>query len=190
MKRFRHIVPFFGVSLFLVLFLGGCTSAVRFANNPTAINTNKSRRAQNADYANELDRLNKYKSVDNPNINTIIKEAESWIGTKYCYGGESRICTDCSGFVQTVYGAANVTLPRTAAEQYDYTERISANDAQQGDLVFFKKGSTISHVGLYVGDGMMIHASTSNGVVLEKINKPAYLNCAGYGRVTNLMTVK
>ena len=68
---------------------------------------------------------------------------------------------DCSGLTQWCYGKAGISLPRTAQAQYDATQHIPLSQAQAGDLVFFHStyntSDYVTHVGIYVGGGMMIH---------------------------------
>jgi cell wall-associated NlpC family hydrolase len=200
-------------ALFGAVMFTGCSPSIRFAENTEKTSYKKKAKSQKQrkesskcvastssssekdkqeedDYFKELERLSDCNKTEYTSSIGLLREAKSWIGTRYVYGGESKSGTDCSGFVQSVFSAAGVSLPRTAARQFDYTERISASDAEIGDLVFFTDKGRVSHVGFYAGNGMMIHASSSKGVVLEKINKPCYLNIAGYGRVPGLVTVK
>ena len=74
-------------------------------------------------------------------------------------------------------------LPRTAAQQFAAGESISEIQAEPGDLVFFKKSGRINHVGIYAGDDMFIHASSSRGVVLQSLNDKYYSSkFAGFKR--------
>jgi cell wall-associated NlpC family hydrolase len=107
----------------------------------------------------------------------LISEARKWLGTKYRYGGHSKDGTDCSGMVmelyQQVYG---LKLPRSSAQQCAYCRHVELNQIQAGDLMFFdttKQHRGISHVGLYIGNGEMIHAS-SRGVIISMIDEPYY----------------
>ena len=76
---------------------------------------------------------------------------------------------DCSGLVMYVYGLVDVILPRTAAEQAERGHRVSLSTAAPGDLIFFEvNGSSISHVGIYVGDGMFVHAPNSGQTVQQE----------------------
>lgn len=116
----------------------------------------------------------------------LIREAEKWIGTPYVYGGQSRTGTDCSGFVLEVFKSVlDVKLPRSAREQRDYCRQIDKDDMTAGDLLFFsskKSGGSTSHVGMYIGDGQMIHASSSRGVVISALSESYYVThfqCAG-----------
>mgnify|MGYP002739503453 FL=1 len=76
---------------------------------------------------------------------------------------------DCSAFVQkTMSGAFNVHLPRSTAEQRYSGHSISKSDLQPGDLVFFRKNN---HVGVYIGGGKFVHASTSQGVTTSSLSE-------------------
>lgn len=98
---------------------------------------------------------------------TVVKIAESWLGVRYVFGGCSRTGVDCSCLVQLVYKSAGVLLPRTAAEQYTVTARLSRDELQPGDLVFFANTYMpgISHVGIYIGGGRQINAPDEGQVV-------------------------
>lgn len=109
--------------------------------------------------------------------NRMMDEIESWMGTPYLYGGESRSGVDCSGFTQAIYSAMNIEIPRTASQQSAASEIVTPSDLQFGDLIFFNtSGSGISHVGIYIGNGFFAHASSSNGVVRESLAKEYYAN--------------
>jgi cell wall-associated NlpC family hydrolase len=92
----------------------------------------------------------------------IIEVAKSYLGTPYRSGGTSRNGVDCSGFVTAVYRQFNIRLPRTSLDQSVFGERISTSKLEPADLVFFKtsRRQSVSHVGIYVGKGKFIHAST------------------------------
>jgi len=93
----------------------------------------------------------------------VVTYAKSFLGTPYQTGGTSRNGMDCSGLVSTVYNEFNVVLPRTAQDQSQVGSDVSRNGVKPGDLVFFQtsRSKPVSHVGIYVGDGRFIHASTS-----------------------------
>lgn len=110
--------------------------------------------------------------------NALVKEAKRWLGTKYKYGGHSRSGTDCSGMVMEVYRkVCDVALPRSSHEQQAYCKGISKKDLMEGDLVFFAtgRGKTVSHVGMYIGDGKIVHASASKGVIVSHLDDKYYL---------------
>lgn len=103
----------------------------------------------------------------------LIREALSWIGTPYVYGGETKDGADCSGFVMMTYkNALGIKLPRTSADQGEFCENIDKKKLEVGDLVFFHggKGDKVNHVGIYVGDGKFIHASSSKGVMISDLD--------------------
>ena len=95
----------------------------------------------------------------------IIELARGWLGVPYAFGGCSPTGVDCSCLVQNVYAAIGIHLPRVAVDQFNATVPVS--DPQPGDLVFFANTYEpgISHVGIYIGDGMQINAPTTGQVV-------------------------
>ncbi|MFC4946939.1 C40 family peptidase [Pseudonocardia sp. GCM10023141] len=88
-----------------------------------------------------------------------MKVAMSKIGAPYVYGGAGPSTFDCSGLMQWAFKQVGVTLPRVAAAQAGVGTRVSKADLRPGDLVFFY--APISHVAMYIGDGKVVHASTS-----------------------------
>jgi cell wall-associated NlpC family hydrolase len=92
--------------------------------------------------------------------------AESRIGTPYRYGGSGPDAFDCSGLVAYAYRQAGVAVPRTAAQQYAVARPVPQRDLRPGDLVFFRlSGREVSHVGIYAGDGLFVHAPQTGGQV-------------------------
>ena len=105
-------------------------------------------------------------------IETVLKEADRHLGTRYRYGGTRPGGFDCSGFVLYVYRAAGYGLDRTASQQVGNGVIVERENLLPGDLVFFRgtgSGAIASHVGIYVGDGMFIHASSS-GIRYDALN--------------------
>ncbi len=100
---------------------------------------------------------------------------DSWMGTPYMYGGSTKDGIDCSSFTSTLLQAIfNLSVPRTAKEQYDACVRVHKNDLREGDLVFFKtQGSRrgVSHVGVYIGNDYFVHSSTSSGVMISNLDE-------------------
>ncbi|WP_399887744.1 NlpC/P60 family protein [Streptomyces sp. BBFR51] len=92
--------------------------------------------------------------------------ARAQIGKPYVWGATGPGSYDCSGLTQAAWKAAGVTLPRVTYDQVDAGTTVSVSQAQPGDLVFFY--DDISHVGLYIGDGMMIHAPKPGAYVREE----------------------
>jgi len=106
------------------------------------------------------------------NASIFEKTALSFLNTPYRFGGNGQNGIDCSGFVQKVFREFDLKLPRTAREQYTLGTRVPKGDLQLGDLIFFQTYAKYpSHVGIYIGDDKMIHASSRNkGVVVSSIN--------------------
>ncbi|MEV6949505.1 NlpC/P60 family protein [Streptomyces sp. NPDC051172] len=89
--------------------------------------------------------------------------AYSKLGSPYVWGATGPDAFDCSGLVQAAYRSAGISLPRTTYAQIDAGRRVSRSELAPGDLVFFYSG--ISHVGIYLGNGMMIHAPNPSAPV-------------------------
>ena len=105
----------------------------------------------------------------------IISSAMDYMGVPYVFGGTSPYGFDCSGYVQYVFANAGVSLPRTADVQYEEGTPISTAELVPGDLVFFTTYTYgASHVGIYVGDGNFIHASSSRGVTISSLSEAYY----------------
>ena len=101
-------------------------------------------------------------------------EAAQWIGTPYRSGGQSRKGTDCSGFVRQVYKKVyDIDLPRSTTEQVEEGKRVRHRKLREGDLVFFhgSKRRRANHVGIYLKEGKFVHASTSRGVMVSRLDE-------------------
>ena len=101
--------------------------------------------------------------------NEIINTAKSFLGTPYQWGGTSPSGFDCSGFVQYVLAQNGKSIPRTSQEQFASGQAVDKSNLQAGDLVFYdwSGGTEATHVGIYEGNGKMIHAPHSGDVVKE-----------------------
>lgn len=103
-------------------------------------------------------------------IGRILRTAYSMRGVPYVFGGTSPYGFDCSGFTQYAFASAGIALPRAADTQYYSYRKISSKELRPGDLVFFETYCAgPSHVGIYVGDGQMIHAGSSTGITVASI---------------------
>lgn len=110
------------------------------------------------------------------NVKLLKTKAFGFLGTRYRFGGTSKNGLDCSAFVQKVFNEMEVPLPRTAREQFEKGEVVTRGDMQKGDLVFFRTYASFpSHVGIYLGDNRMIHASSKDRrVVISSVDTPYY----------------
>jgi cell wall-associated NlpC family hydrolase len=107
----------------------------------------------------------------------LTRTALRYLGVPYSWGGESFSGVDCSGFVQAVFRRNGIDLPRTADAQFEVGRRVSTSGLQPGDLVFFETYAIgASHVGIYLGQGQFVHASSSNGVRVDSLSETYYAN--------------
>lgn len=117
---------------------------------------------------------------------SIVQRALSYLGIRYLFGGQSEtLGFDCAGFVRTTFAKAGISLPRTAAMQYREGCAVTRAELEPGDLVFFartyKRG--ISHVGIYIGDGLFVHAaSTGRRVRVDHLDASYYASRFAGGR--------
>ena len=120
-------------------------------------------------------------------IAMLSEQQYEWAGTPYILGGQSRDGIDCSGFVQkTFIDRFNINLPRTTKDQAGYGKLVRKEDIQTGDLIFFKTTDVdeVSHIGIYLGDNLFIHASSGYGkVVITKLKGFYKKTFAGFGRM-------
>ncbi len=115
-------------------------------------------------------------------IEKLVETAKSKIGTPYRYGSNGPSSFDCSSFVAYTYkNALNVSLPRTSGSQSQTGTKVSKDELQTGDLVFFDTNgglNGVTHIGIYLEDGDFIHASsgTYKEVTISSLNQKYYLN--------------
>lgn len=142
---------------FLIVCLAGCatTPPVKHrmtvkVKHPTAVNLSDTTRvnaALNAQYA-------------------------EWKGTRYKMGGNTKRGVDCSGFVHLTYrDKLGITIPRTTKLLGKTGKPVKRKNLRIGDLVFFKTGLTVRHVGIYMGSNTFLHASTNKGVTITNLNE-------------------
>lgn len=121
------------------------------------------------------------KKKDNPPV--VDKDQEiynfylDYKGTPYKLGGETKNGIDCSAFSRALYeNVYNLSLPRTTHEQIQLGHQVEYKDRTMGDLVFFKTGPTLMHVGVYYKNDNFFHASTSKGVMMSNLNDPYWIS--------------
>ena len=116
-------------------------------------------------------------------INNVIGEARTYIGTPYKWGGNDRKGIDCSGLLVRSFESVGMKIPRTTSQQIDLGKKVSLKKSREGDLVFFAFGKSkrkVTHVGLLSRvqnqkNISFIHASSSRGVVETQLIKDYYL---------------
>jgi len=107
----------------------------------------------------------------------LMDEIMDWLGTPYRFGGNTRKAVDCSAFIQHIFAEiAEVRFPRTAREQVNLGYKVERKDMEFGDLVFFHTYSRrfASHVGIYLGDDLFVHASSRYGVTVSSLENTYY----------------
>ena len=106
-------------------------------------------------------------------LDSLLAQKEDWQGVPYQYGGLSPQGVDCSGFVYlTFLSRLGMEVPRTTTELLQSGEKVKRDEIQVGDLVFFRTGPGNRHVGIYMGNGDFLHASTSQGVMTSSLSNP------------------
>jgi cell wall-associated NlpC family hydrolase len=104
-------------------------------------------------------------SQDTTKGNEIVAEASKYLGVPYVWGGTTPNGFDCSGLVQYVCSSLGISVNRVAEDQFNNGTPVSKDELQPGDLIFFERNGYIHHVGIYVGNNMMIHAPRTGDVV-------------------------
>jgi hypothetical protein len=205
--RFLKCSPLSGASLLLVaaapFILGGCgASAPRFRGSALTTDTGDDENeirfaskireevAREDDRKVDLSQFRKHESVrpgphrseertpEGLNRDRMLLEAVSYLGVPYLYGGTNKEGVDCSAFTAGVYRkAAQISLPRSAREQFRTGRPVDPDSLQFGDLVFFNTtGRGPSHVGIYIEDSLFAHASVTSGVTISSLESTYYKN--------------
>ena len=114
---------------------------------------------------------------DSPTVKKLYKHYNEWRGVKYREGGMSKKGVDCSGFVHIAYkNKLHKSIPRSTELMSETGKPVNIKKLRPGDVVFFKTGFKVRHVGIYVGKGEFIHASSSRGVMKSKLSNPYWLD--------------
>jgi probable lipoprotein NlpC len=152
-------------ALVTVTALMGCTSVPERGQTRAGYATGSSARMSTVPGA-EVD-LNDREVVKS----NLYAQYEEWKGTRYQIGGLSRQSVDCSGFVHITFKSRlGIVLPRSTDLQVELGQNIDKDELRPGDLVFFKTGRTLRHVGVYLEDGRFLHASSKLGVAISHLN--------------------
>ena len=157
------IIPKNHIKLLLLILLSVSLTACKSAKKPTA-------------KTSKTDKTGIETKAANPVVLSLIKEAKTYEGVRYRYGGTTKKGMDCSGLLYTVFQSEGIALPRTTSAMAKQGEWIDIIEVQPGDLVFFATGKNsrrINHVGLVtaIREGYIefIHASTSQGVITSSL---------------------
>lgn len=101
----------------------------------------------------------------------IMQQYASWKGVSYRLGGTTKNGIDCSAFVQRTFSEQfGMDLPRSTSDQQNSGTKVKRDSLKPGDLVLFKTGRTMRHVGIYIGENKFVHASTSSGVIVSQMD--------------------
>lgn len=170
-KYVRILLECVALSL-LTIAVAGCYSSKKTVKGSSGVVVRK------VDYGEMRSDL-KSREYEVPVIGELIREASTWVGVPYRYAGNDKKGVDCSGLTSQVYlKVLDVKIPRSSREQQQWCDNVNKDNLLPGDLVFFATGSDpnrVSHVGLYVGNGDIIHASWSSGVIVSNLNEKYYL---------------
>jgi len=118
-------------------------------------------------------------SDNHPSTEQILRTGiRPWLGTPHHMGGMSRRGTDCSGLAVSLYrDLFGIQLPRTTQAQMHSGRWVDHSQLSPGDLVFFKPTNKYRHVGIYLGRGEFVHASTRKGVMISRLEDDFWRNC-------------
>ena len=170
-------------SIFLI---SGC--ATKNANNEYQNNYSYHSYLQNSNAISNYN-SNNYNPRGNQFTNNLSQKieqtAKSHLGKPYVWGANGPYSFDCSGFTKAVYRQYGMEIPRVSKEQAKYGRIIPWQQLQKGDLIFFdsKKSLKVSHVGIYLGEGNFIHASSSkHRVVISRLTSNYYSKHFKWGR--------
>lgn len=154
---------------FLLAFFSSCAL---MNTSTTSRNTpNNSQSAELKTYEKQLGI-----SLDQDIDINLVREVSGWLGTPYQWAGNTKKGVDCSGFVQQVYKKVyKVNTPRTADGMADVYKKVNRNNLKPGDMVYFKINTArVGHVGIYLQDGYFVHASSSEGVMVNNLSETYY----------------
>lgn len=116
--------------------------------------------------------------IDLKDNHKLYLEAAKWMGVPYRSGGDSKRGTDCSGFVHQLYRKVYRTeVSRSTEDLKKESSKVAKRSLREGDLVFFTSNRSrkkVAHVGVYLKNGKFIHASTSRGVIVSRLNEDYY----------------
>jgi cell wall-associated NlpC family hydrolase len=153
------------------------TASVKKSNSSTSSSSKKTTASKTTTSKTTRTVASRGKAAPVPmdKADAVIDYAKQFMGIKYVFGGSTPSGFDCSGFTMYVFKKINIDLPHSASAQASMGIAVSKSELMPGDLVFFqtyKKG--ISHVGIYIGGGQFIEASSSRGIAVTSLSSSYY----------------
>lgn len=197
MKTYKFLIPFVFSICATYSFCAGTT-----VKADTVVNVNKNKKIYSANLkvdknikvplkkvyvkTNTYSRSGYYITYKNKR-ELIVSYAYKFLGRPYVWGGSGPSVFDCSGFTAYVYKILGITLPHYTVSQASLGVHVSRDNLKPGDLVFFNTSSRLSHVGIYVGNGKFIQASSGSNKVIVSSLYQSYYNSryAGARRIIN-----
>lgn len=167
-----------GDSLYSVARSNGISLAqLMVFNKGIATNLKPGQRLNLPDNARATSKVKQSTSSQNRS-SSVVQAAYRNLGARYVWGASRPGAFDCSGFTMYVMRQFGVSLPHSSSAQFRVGRSVSRSNLQAGDLVFFSSGTrgVVGHVGVYIGNGRMIHASTpSTGVIVSSLSESYYI---------------
>ena len=147
------------------------TSNVLYSNDTYSIIENKKNTyvVKNTNLTDKAPETNTKKpTITTIQANSAVEFAYAMLGVRYSYGSASTSATDCSGLTMQCYKSQGISIPRTASAQYRSGAKIDYSNIQPGDLIAWSGngGRSVTHIGIYIGNGQFIHASSGRGEVM------------------------
>ncbi|MBR9868667.1 MAG: glycoside hydrolase [Oceanospirillales bacterium] len=107
---------------------------------------------------------------------SLLQQYREWQGVPYLLGGQDKQGVDCSAFTQLTFRQRlGAEIPRTTLAQARLGYQVEMPQLQPGDLLFYRSRVKLRHVGIYIGKGEFLHASTSRGVMISSLNNPYWI---------------
>ncbi|MCU0403910.1 MAG: NlpC/P60 family protein [Chitinophagaceae bacterium] len=186
MNRIPCNVLFYPVILWVFMILMGCGSSRRTHSEPVN-RTNVPDKTVNTPLTAEYSRKFGVTVPENANP-VLLKTVSEWMGVPYKFGGNDKSGVDCSGLIHHIFPVVyNLQVPRVTVQLQQKSTPVNRNALKEGDLVFFKINTKeVGHAGIYLFNDYFVHASTSRGVIISKLDD-IYWNkyFVGGGRFSN-----
>lgn len=154
-----------------IIFLAGCYTNPRYrtgkAKKPDSENQFPDNRSLRSN------KNNGYSSLTTIELLELGRIIQSYLGTPYGCNSADEVYLDCSRFTMMIFDKFNGTkLPRTTEKQFKTGKKVNRNNLRYSDLVFFvTNGSTVSHVGIYIGYAEFVHSSLSSGIIISNLKE-------------------